>query len=328
MNPNMKKQITSFEFRRLAMVVIKPLMSVLVVIALIASLPGLISSTVTQVTGADPTLYMQPVTDKLTKYMTTGDAGLFDLDKDAGSSDVTEAYSEEMNTALMTFMQEKGQIFIPMMLLNLLLTPALSILLTHSLISAVRREEVSLAGALRMLRYSPKALLLQLWTLVRMYAWMLPGMAVMFAGLLPVMIQPTVTAVMISLLLMLVGMVVSLVLGIRAMMHYCLAPIALAEDPSLSVNACIRASWQVMRHRKMEYFFLEISFIGWHLLSTLVLLMATLMLGMVIGSAVGMMANLLLSVYISTAQVIFYLAYTDKLGDAVEQVPADDDMLN
>lgn len=328
MNPNMKKQITSFEFRRLAMVVIKPLMSVLVVIALIASLPGLISSTVTQVTGADPTLYMQPVADKLTKYMTTGDAGLFGLDKDAGSSDVTEAYSEEMNTALMTFMQEKGQIFIPMMLLNLLLTPALSILLTHSLISAVRREEVSLAGALRMLRYSPKALLLQLWTLVRMYAWMLPGMAVMFAGLLPVMIQPTVTAVMISLLLMLVGMVVSLVLGIRAMMHYCLAPIALAEDPSLRVNACIRASWQVMRHRKMEYFFLEISFIGWHLLSTLVLLMATLMLGTVIGSAVGMMANLLLSVYISTAQVIFYLAYTDKLGDAVEQVPADDDMLN
>jgi len=146
MNPNMKKQITSFEFRRLAMVVIKPLMSVLVVIALIASLPELISSTVTQVTGADPTLYMQPVTDKLTKYMTTGDAGLFGLDKDAGSSDVTEAYSEEMNTALMTFMQEKGQIFIPMMLLNLLLTPALSILLTHSLISAVRREEVSLAA--------------------------------------------------------------------------------------------------------------------------------------------------------------------------------------
>lgn len=335
MNQNMK-QIPSFEFRRWALAVIKPVMSVLVVVALITVLPELISTTVIRVTEADPNNYTQPVLDKMTEYIAgvdpallTGESLVTDPEAEIPAEDLqawlaeldavaaeSEALMNELDTAVKTFFAEKGAIYIGMNAMYLLLSPVLAITLTHALLNAVRKREVTLADSMAMLRYTPKALLVELWVFLRMYAWMLPGMAVMLLGLLLSYLLPQL--VMVSLLLLFAGLIVSLVLGIRAGLHYALAPIALADDPSLSPNACVRISWQIMRRRKMEFFMLQLSFIGWELLIALVALMIASMFGFVIGDTLSMMGSLLLSVYISAAQVCFFLAYSGKLNVQVQ----------
>lgn len=306
MNPNMK-QIPSYEFRRRAMAAIKPVMSVLAVVGLLAALPGLIEYVVCLVTGADPAIYTEPVMLKINAFVQTG----MPLMSNAEVLAESDALMQELTDAYQTFMTEKGAIYFGMLAMQLLLTPALSVALHGGLLDAVGKREVTLPGMLSRLRLSPKALVLFLWMLLRIYAWMLPGMAVMLVSVfLPVSV---------ALLLMLAGMVLAIVLGIRALLHYSLAPIALIDDPSLSLNGCIAASHEVMHCRKMEMFSLEVSFIGWMLLLQLLRVMFTALFGGVIGMALGMMAELLLNVYISGARVCFYTAYSGGEESAVQR---------
>jgi uncharacterized membrane protein len=64
----------------------------------------------------------------------------------------------------------------------------------------------------------------------------------------------------------------------------------MAENPDISVLDCLRESARIMKGHKMELFKLELSFIGWHLLS-----IATLGIGYVF-----------LRPYIISARVAFY----------------------
>lgn len=316
-------QIPGFVFRRWAMTVIKPIMSVLLVLALIAALPGLIGNTVTQVTGASPNAYVEPVLEDMQKFLTevdftylstianpaaedSGDTGALQsgIAYAARISAQSDDLTQRMYAAIGQFLQEKGAILFGMLALELLLAPMLQVALNHALLLAVRKREVTLGGGLSALRHAPKALLVYLWMLVRVYAWMLPGMALMLlATFVPGMIS-------VCMFLMLAGMVVSMVLGVRAMLHYAFASVAFVDDPTRSPNACIRISWQLMRHRKLELFSLELSFIGWALLVSAVMGLGTMLFGGVIGYTLYMMANLLLTVYVSAAETCFYVAYT------------------
>jgi uncharacterized membrane protein len=143
---------------------------------------------------------------------------------------------------------------------------------------------------------------------LRVCAWMLPGMAAMTIG---VFISGSIGSLMIS-----AGSIAALVLTIRALLHYCLAPVALAADPSRSPNACIRASWEVMRSRKMELFMLELSFCGWMLLLSLV----STMLGSfgALGTTLTMVVSLALSIYMQGAQVCFYEVHTSVQAHAAD----------
>lgn len=311
-------RIPSFEFRRRAMAVIRPVMQVLIVVALIAALPGLISSVVTLRTGADPNAYLTPVVDKMNSFMTS----ITPETTEEAINAQSDALVLEMLAAYETFFEEKGAIYLGMLALQLLLTPALTVALHGGLLDAVRRREVSLPGSLSRLRLAPRALVLFLWIVLRAYAWMLPGLALVFVSAF----LPDVPAI----LLMLGGTVLSVVLGVRAMLHYILAPIALVDDPSLSFNGCIRASHSIMRRRKAELFCLEISFAGWMLLLYAITLMCIVMFGSVLGMALSMMAELLLNVYMSAAQVCFYTAYCGKpeIADDAVSTTEDDGQLN
>ncbi len=293
-------RIESYEFRARAMAMIKPVMQVLIVAALLAALPELITSVVTLRTGADPANYLQPVLDKISAFQRG-------LTAEVADSAVLREYlslMEELTTAYDTFLQEKGAIFFGMLAFQTLLTPAMIVTLHGGLLDAAYKREVTMSGVMSRLRLSLKALLLFLWMMIRAYVWMLPGLALMIAALfVPVgMMMP----------LLIVGTVASVVLGVRAMLHYMLAPIALVDEPALSLNGCIAASFRVMRRRKLELFFLEVSFVGWMLLVSMVSLMCLAMFGSVLGMALGMMAKLLLNVYMSGAQVCFYTAYSGK----------------
>lgn len=262
-------------------------------------LPGLINQTVTLLTKADPMNYIEGPLNDLLELSEEIDPAAERLSP-SQTSRIARIMKEYLD-AFELWMQEKAGAYFGLMALEILLTPMLMAPLYGALLDAVRGQSVSIGGAMGRLRVGPKSLLLFLWMLLRIYAWMLPGLAMMVVA----MFMPETM----MLLLMIGGLVVSLVLGVRAALHYVLAPIVLVDQPSVSLNGCIRKSWEEMRRRKMEYFCLRISYVGWMLLSSLITMVALGMLGSVLGLAVSMLAELVLGVYVNAAVVAFYDAY-------------------
>ena len=303
--------IPSFVFRRRAMAAIRPAMSVLVVVALLVALPGLINTTVTLITKADPNIYlagpMQDMADFADQVRETGSINLLQQVKLA-------ALMEKYTTACETFLKEKGVIFFSLAALEILLTPVMTMALYSALLDAHRKQPLTVGSALARLRYAFKTLLLFLWTSLRLIAWMLPGLALELASIL--LPAPMTTP------LMVIGLVLALVLGVRAALHYVLAPVVLADQPSRGINECIRISWTAMRTRKMEYFMLRLSFAGWTLLCYLLTSLLLGLLGNVLGMTLSMMAELLLNIYVSAAVVAFYDAYVVR-GDKPEDLRAE-----
>ena len=360
------KQIPSFVFRRWAMAAIKPVMSVLIVLALIAALPGLISSTVSMLTKADPSYYLDPVAEDMVEYLLGTDPvyrtdmqGTAPTANPEGSPapDATQApadgaattrpaaddpqlraaraereeaimargdeLTEEYYAAIRTFIEEKGLLFLGMLVLQMLLAPALAVVLTGALLDVMNKKEITLLGSLQRLRLAPKALAVNLWMLLRILAWMLPGIALALLGMAVLLLpMPEILAVLASMMLLVAGMGLMLVLGLRAMMHYYLASIAVVDVPTLSITGCVRASFHIMRRRKMELFMMEISFAPWMLLVSMLSMTCLVFFGGVIGMALSMMAELLLSVYMSAAETGFYLAYSGRMAAPSGDVPS------
>ena len=59
--------------------------------------------------------------------------------------------------------------------------------------------------------------------------------------------------------------------GIIATFRYAMAPFILAENPGMTASEAIAASKQMMEGHKMDLFLLELSFLGWSILSALTL---------------------------------------------------------
>ena len=223
--------------------------------------------------------------------------------------------SQKLLDAYWGFLTGEGKGILIMAALELVLTPVLMGVMYGALLDAYRKKQLTLPGALGYLRYGPKLLLLSIWQLLRMYVWMLPGMAVMFAGTFVMLFFGGFVS-MLGEVLLLSGFAFSLVLGVRAGLHYILAPIALMDDPTRSVNGCIRASWSVMRNRKGEYFVLMLSFFGWRMLVMLIGQFAIGTLMTIVALTASMVASLVLNLYINGTLVAFWDAYT---GDGRER---------
>lgn len=297
--------IPSFVFKHRAWAAIKPWLQVLVVVGLLVTLPGLLNETATLLLQDDMEQNVIHPAEDVLNYLVQP------LPEGVTEENITPEQRQEMvdglqlqldafATSAVNFMQEKGWILLTVGALELVLTPVFMAPLFGALLDAYRGKELTLPGALAKLRRGPKMLLLQLWTALRIWVWMLPGMAVMVAGsFLPGIGQVLVFA----------GFTVSMVLCIRAVLHYALAPIALMDRPEMSVNGCIRASWQVMHTRKLEYFMLRISFVGWQLLVSLISMLAGNTVMTVICLTLTMAANMLLTLYINGSVVAFWDAY-------------------
>lgn len=225
--------------------------------------------------------------------------------------------SQKLLDAYWGFLTGEGKGILIMAALELVLTPVLMGVMYGALLDAYRKKQLTLPGALSYLRYGPKLLLLSIWQLLRMYVWMLPGMAVMIAGTFVAVFFGGFVA-MLGEVLILSGFGFSMVLGVRAALHYILAPIALMDDPTRSVNGCIRASWSVMRNRKGEYFVLMMSFFGWRMLVMLIGQFAIGTLMTIISLTASMVASLVLNLYINGTLVAFWDAYTEGSGKREE----------
>lgn len=301
----MHHMIPAFEFRRRARMAMKPLMPILLVVALIAALPSLISDTVTLIADADPAQLMTDYSNRIMQVMENNGLtqnevmGDIVIDEAKLTDDLFAALDEFSQTS-QTFMTEKGPLVAALSLLVAVCSPVLTMGLINALLHALRKQPFGPEIALSRVRYILKAFGLMLLFAVKLLLWMLPGMAVMFAGFfLPDAIGG---------LAMAAGMIASIVMGIRAAYRYAMVTFVMADDPTTTIRGCFRRSCEVMQRRKLELFSLEISFIGWHLLLSLVQSML-MGFGVVIGLTLGMFASLFLTVYTNCAQAAFYQEY-------------------
>ena len=285
--------LPAYEFRRRARAAMKPIMPLLLIVAMIASLPSLIGQTVTLLTGADPNAMLaEYYTQERMTAITSGDAA------------AVQAASQEIMDGVTAFFQEKAPFMVITTLITWLLSPVLTLGFNHTLIKTLRREEVAVTTVLARLPLFFKAIGLNLMIFLRLLLWMLPGMALSMFGAVVTLLEPSIGG-----LLMLAAMAVMFVLMIRAMYSYRLATYIMADVPETGINASIRRSKEVMKGRRMELFGLEFSFLGWRLLLSMGQSMLLGLFGGVLGMTLGMFASLFLQTYLSMAETAFYQEY-------------------
>lgn len=301
----MYHMIPAYEFRRRARMAMKPVMPILLVVALIAALPSLINSAVTLITDADPNVLL---TDYSNRVMQVVEQNGLMQNEVMGEIVIDEAkLTEDLYTALTeylvsseNFLREKGPIIAALSLMVAVCSPVLTLGLINAMLHALRKQPFGPEIALSRVKYILKALGLMLIFALKLLLWMLPGFALIIGGVfLP---EGAGVAVMI------VGMIAAIVMGIMASYRYAMVTYVMADDPTTTIRGCFRRSCEVMKRRKLELFSLEISFIGWRLLLSMV---QSLLLGFgaVIGMTLGMFASLFLTVYTNCAQAAFYQEY-------------------
>ena len=271
----------------------KPIMPLLLVVAMIAALPSLIGQTVTLLTGADPNAMLaEYYTQERMTAITSGDAA------------AVQAASQEIMDGVTAFFQEKAPFMVITTLITWLLSPVLTLGFNHTLIKTLRREEIAVSTVLARLPLFFKAIGLNLMIFLRLVLWMLPGMALSMFGAVVTLLEPSIGG-----LLMLAAMAVMFVLMIRAMYSYRLATYIMADVPETGINASVRRSKEVMKGRRMELFGLEFSFLGWRLLLSMGQSMLLSLFGGVLGMTLGMFASLFLQTYLCMAEAAFYQEY-------------------
>lgn len=289
----MRHMLPSYEFRRRAREAMKPVMSVLLLVTLIAMLPSLISQTVTLITGSDPSSAMMNL------YTQERITAMMGADVEAST-----AATQEILDGMISFFQEKWPVMAITAAITLLCGPVLTLGFNHTLLKTLRKEEISVSTVLARLPLFFKAIGLNLMVALRIFGRMLPGLALAVIGGLLLMFVP-----MLGVLVLIVSMALYIVLMIRAMYSYRLATYVMADAPETGVNAAIRRSKEVMMGRRMELFGLEISFLGWRMLLSVGQTMLLAMLGSVLGMTLGMFASFFLQMYIYMAEAAFYQEY-------------------
>ena len=295
--------LPAYEFRRRARAAMKPIIPLLLVVAMIAALPSLIGQTVTLLTGADPNAMLaEYYTQERMTAITSGDAA------------AVQAASQEIMDGVTAFFQEKAPFMVTSPLITWLFSPVLTLGFNHTLIKTLRREEVAVTTVLARWPLFFKASGLHLMIFLRLMLWMLPGMALSMFGAVVTLLEPSIGG-----LLMLAAMAVVFVLMIRAMYSYRLATYIMADVPETGINASIRRSKEVMKGRRMELFGLEFSFLGWRLLLSMGQSMLLGLFGGVLGMTLGMFASLFLQTYLSMAETAFYQEYAVGPIDPVRE---------
>lgn len=255
-------------------------------VALIASLPSLISQVIAMMTQTSST-------QLLTAAMTAAGQNLT-------MNDLAELLGETAVSAVPSMVVG---------VISFLVSPFLTLGMLNYFFKLLRNEPDALIGTVFSRRNCFfKGIGLSLMIGLRTVLWMLPGMAVEMLGLVLLPILPE-GLYFLSASLIYVAPILMLVLGIRAIMHYSMATRVMAETPSLGVNACIRQSISMMSTRKMQLFSLYISFILINLGLMLLTSLLTAIAGNVIASTANMALSFALNIYIQMSISAFYLAH-------------------
>ena len=282
--------VTNYELKLKARMALKDNWQIALMVALIASLPSLASQVVAIMTQSSPVVMLNNLT--------------LAMQQNPYATDIT-ALMEQAGITL-----EKCLPSTILGLVSALISPFLTLGMLNYFFKLLRGEEDAVIETVFSRKHCFfKAIGLRLMVYLRMLAWMLPGWALMLIPFALIAVSAEL-ALNVLPMVMLMGSVLSAVLGIRAALHYAMSDRVMAETPEKGINQCIRESVGIMRHRKLLLFALEVSFILWQM--GLALLESLLMgiMGNVLASTLGMALNFALNIYIQLAVSAFYLAYS------------------
>lgn len=286
--------VTNYELRLRARKALKGNWQIALMVALIASLPSLISQVVAILGQTSSMDIMYGLLDAIERNPTA------DITKIIGKTGFSShAY---LVSAIVNLVAQ-------------LISPFLTLGMLNYMLRLLRGEESLIGTVFSRTGCFFKGIGLTIMIAIMELLWMLPGMAIMFLSVLLVDLSDTLAIIM-----MYAGMIAMFVLGIRAALHYSLATRIMADRPDTRIMQCIRESVEIMRQRKMMLFSLQLSFIGYSLLLMLAQSMIAMVVGNILASTLYMLFNLALTVYIHTAMCAFYEEYRPHDGSPLTDV--------
>lgn len=266
---------TSKEYRQTAWSAIKPVLPIMLLIALVASLPQLVFLFIQASYGLTPPM----------------DLELLINDSDA----FIAAYRDFMTSSA-------GKMY---SLLNTLFS-LISIPLSLGTIGAAQRvlrgEDVLVRHSLAYIPYTFRAIWLQICTAFYAFWPMLLAYVVAIPVLLTV---PSPDIVLLTAILLLIAVIATLVLAIMRTYSMVASDYLLARNPNTSVSEIMRTSRTIMKGNRMNFFLLELSFIGWNLLIAVLDSVVLSMAGYTLANVCSMLLSLFLGVYMTTAKAAF-----------------------
>lgn len=277
---------TSKEYRQTAWAAIKPVLPIMLLIALVASLPQLVFLFIQASCGLTPPM----------------DLELLINDSDA----FIAAYRDFMTSSA-------GKMY---SLLNTLFS-LISIPLSLGTIGAAQRilrgEDVLVRHSLAYIPYTFRAIWLQICTAFYAFWPMLLAYVVAIPVLLTV---PSPDIVLLTAILLLIAVIATLVLAIMRTYLMVASDYLLARNPNTSVSEIMRTSRTIMKGNRMNFFLLELSFIGWNLLIAVLDSVVLSMAGYTLANVCSMLLSLFLGVYMTTAEAAF-------INDLTADAPSD-----
>lgn len=266
---------TSKEYRQTAWSAIKPVLPIMLLIFLVASLPQLIFMFIQTAFGLMPPM----------------DTDLLLSDPDA----FVAACSAFMSSS-------KG---ITYSLLNTLFT-LMTIPLTLGTIGAAQRilrgEDVLVRHSLAYIPYTFRAIWLQICT--TFYAFW--PMLLAYVVAIPVLLTVSSPDIMLlTAILFFIAVIATLVFAIMRLYLMAASDYLLARNPNTSVSEIMRTSRTIMKGNRMNFFLLELSFIGWNLLIAVLDSAVLTMAGYTLANVCSMLLSLFLGVYMTTAKAAF-----------------------
>lgn len=266
---------TSKEYRQTAWSAIKPVLPIMLLIALVASLPQLVFLFIQASCGLTPPM----------------DLELLINDSDA----FIAAYRDFMTSSA-------GKMY---SLLNTLFS-LISIPLSLGTIGAAQRilrgEDVLVRHSLAYIPYTFRAIWLQICTAFYAFWPMLLAYVVAIPVLLTV---PSPDIVLLTAILFFIAVIATLVLAIMRTYLMVASDYLLARNPNTSVSEIMRTSRTIMKGNRMNFFLLELSFIGWNLLIAVLDSAVLSMAGYTLANVCSMLLSLFLGVYMTTAKAAF-----------------------
>ena len=280
--------IPNAEFRRRAREALKPIFPTALLVALIASLPSMVPQIAASLTDVAqiPFLLLRQA----------------------------DALTPGSLQALLAEHQSGLQLTGTLLLISLFLSPVLALGETWFSLRVFRGEGAALTDVFARLGSILKAFGLSILTALYVVLWELPGLVLSVVS--STMLLRTGSSIW--SMLFYPAFILSVVLGVRAMLRVCLASHLLADDPARGILHCMKESRRMMENRGIQFFVLMLSFIGWYLVLYFLDSLLSGIFGGVVGSTFSMLLQLALNVYMNFTVTAYYLQVLQEMQPQAE----------
>lgn len=212
---------------------------------------------------------------------------------------------------LMGITREKIYGFFALAALALLVSPALNMGRNNYFLHRIRGEELGFAGLISRFSVFFKALWLNILIAVKCLLW---SLAVMLPVTLLILFVPGVAEFLLKYpAATTIVSVLSSIPPLLAALRYSMATYIMADKPETGAFAAIRQSKKIMANQKMNYVSLNISFVGWLLLSSIVYMMVG-SINMVIGLVAQLFMETWIGAYLNGSVAAFYEVISEEDG--------------